>query len=649
MKNEFVLAFNEVLEEKGLPKDTILEALSAAMVSAYRKSVNASAAQEISAVLNLEEGDFKILAQKEVVESVENPMTETTLEFARQFDPQAELGDLVMVDSTPADFGRVAAQTARQAIQTKIRLAENTAQIDFYEKQIGEIISGIVQAADSRGLTIGLELKAEGSMPRKEMIPHEHFRIHDRVRALVAEVKETGRGPQIILSRTHRDFLRRLLENEVPEIFHGVVEIRSISREPGFRAKVAVSAAQNGIDPVGACVGMRGVRIQAIVRELHGEKIDVIEWNPSPTNFIAKAISPARVNGVYLHESIEGAKNALVVVPEDQLSLAIGKDGQNARLAAKLTGWRIDIKSLTESTSDWLFALKNQPDLKALAEQEQESVARCEEIMARKAEGRVLSNDETDFMAQFVDRLEKAIGEKHAVKRTAYQEKKKDILSKIPQAAFTMGLSESGLAENLVEAINEAGIDSAGNLVLTMQMNPEKILNIDGIGPKTMEKIQEFAEQLPNLVPAEPEPEPEPILEIEEVKETVEAVESAALETAETLAEKMDVDAAAELSADSTVAEELPAEAALNETAVNDEPAKKVESVKSFEELFKLNLEDIEPESEEFDEEKSKLKESKTGKSKKSRRIEFDENLGVAVAKKKHKRGGSDWSEWEEN
>ena len=649
MKNEFVLAFNEVLEEKGLPKDTILEALSAAMVSAYRKSVNASAAQEISAVLNLEEGDFKILAQKEVVESVENPMTETTLEFARQFDPQAELGDLVMVDSTPADFGRVAAQTARQAIQTKIRLAENTAQIDFYEKQIGEIISGIVQAADSRGLTIGLELKAEGSMPRKEMIPHEHFRIHDRVRALVAEVKETGRGPQIILSRTHRDFLRRLLENEVPEIFHGVVEIRSISREPGFRAKVAVSAAQNGIDPVGACVGMRGVRIQAIVRELHGEKIDVIEWNPSPTNFIAKAISPARVNGVYLHESIEGAKNALVVVPEDQLSLAIGKDGQNARLAAKLTGWRIDIKSLTESTSDWLFALKNQPDLKALAEQEQESVARCEEIMARKAEGRVLSNDETDFMAQFVDRLEKAIGEKHAVKRTAYQEKKKDILSKIPQAAFTMGLSESGLAENLVEAINEAGIDSAGNLVLTMQMNPEKILNIDGIGPKTMEKIQEFAEQLPNLVPAEPEPEPEPILEIEEVKETVEAVESAALETAETLAEKMDVDAAAELSADSTVAEELPAEAALNETAVKDEPAKKVESVKSFEELFKLNLEDIEPESEEFDEEKSKLKESKTGKSKKSRRIEFDENLGVAVAKKKHKRGGSDWSEWEEN
>ena len=650
MKNEFVLAFNEVLEEKGLPKDTILEALSAAMVSAYRKSVNASAAQEISAVLNLEEGDFKILAQKEVVESVENPMTETTLEFARQFDPKAELGDLVMVDSTPEDFGRVAAQTARQAIQTKIRMAENTAQYDLYEKQIGEIISGVVQAADARGLTIGLELKAEGSMPRKEMIPHEHFRIHDRVRALVAEVKETGRGPQIILSRTHRDFLRRLLENEVPEIFHGVVEIRSISREPGFRAKVAVSAAQNGIDPVGACVGMRGVRIQAIVRELHGEKIDGIEWNPSPPNFIAKAISPARVNVVYLHESIEGAKNALVVVPEDQLSLAIGKDGQNARLAAKLTGWRIDIKSLTESTSDWLFALKNQSDLKALAEQEQESIARCEEIMARKAEGRVLSNDESDFMAQFVDRLEKAVGEKHAVKRTAYQEKKKEILSKIPQAAFSMGLAESGLPENLIEAINAAGIDSAGNLVLTLQMSPDKILNIDGIGPKTMEKIQEFAEQLPNLVPAEPEPEPEPVSQAEEAAEIADAIEGTALETTEALSENLDVDATAVSDAGSAVAEELPAEAAPDEAALKDEPVKKVESVKSFEELFKLNLEDIEPESEEFEEEKSKQKEgSKTGKAKKSRRIEFDENLGVAVAKKKHKRGGSDWSEWEDN
>ncbi len=237
MKNEFVLAFNEVLEEKGLPKETILEALAHALVSAYRKSMNVSSAQEIKAIIDLDKGEFGILAEKEVVEDVQNVLTEVTLEVAREYEPEAQLGDLVMVDSTPEDFGRVAAQNARQVIQEKIRQAEYTAQIEYYEKQLGEIISGIVQATNSQGMTIGLELNAEGTMPRKEMIPFERFRIHDRVRALVAEIKETGRGPQIILSRTHRDFLRRLLENEVPEIFHGVVEIRSIAREPGTAPK----------------------------------------------------------------------------------------------------------------------------------------------------------------------------------------------------------------------------------------------------------------------------------------------------------------------------------------------------------------------------------------------------------------------------
>ena len=637
MKNEFMLAFNEVLEEKGLPKDTILQALSAAMVSAYRKSVNASTAQEIEALLNMENGDITILAQKEVVESVESELTETTLEYARQFDPEAQLGDLVMVDSTPEDFGRVAAQTARQAIQTRIRMAENSAQYEFYEKQIGEITSGIVQAASPRGLTIGLELKAEGSMPRKEMIPHEHFRIHDRVRALVAEVKETGRGPQIILSRTHRDFLRRLLENEVPEIFHGVVEIRAISREPGFRAKVAVSAAQKGIDPVGACVGMRGVRIQGIVRELHGEKIDVIEWNPSPTEFIAKAISPARVVGVYLHESVQGAKNALVVVPEDQLSLAIGKDGQNARLAAKLTGWRIDIKSLTESISDWLFALKNEADLKSLADQENESILRVEEIMERKAEGRILSTDEYDFMAAFVDRLEKFSSDKRASKRAAYQDKKKEVLDTIPQGAFDMDLSQTELPDSLIEAIQEAGISSAGNLVLTAQMDPERILDIQGIGPKTLEKIEEFAERLPGLVPAEPEPEPE--LEISEELPIETVTETETEEVLEPETTKIEP-AAAEIETEELADTEEPIETPSED---EEQKKKKVESVKSFEELFKLELEEVEPEPEEFDEENAK---KKGKKSKKSRRIEYDEDLGMTVAKKKHKRGGDDWSDW---
>ena len=354
MKNEFALAFNEVLEEKGLPKEVILSALESAMVSAYRRAVNASTGQQVEAKVDIETGKVTIFAEKEVVEVVQDERTEVSLEEARRYDPDAELGSLALVESTPKDFGRVAAQTARQVIQQRIRDAERQAQLDYYEKQLGEIVSGVVQAVNSQGLTIGLEMKAEGNMPRKEMIPGERFRIHDRVRALVAEVKDNPRGPQIILSRTHRNFLRRLLENEVPEIYHGIVEIRSIAREPGERAKVAVSATQQGIDPVGACVGMRGVRIQAIVRELHDEKIDVIEWNPDPAVFIAKAISPARVSGVYLNERAAGGKTATVVVSEDQLSLAIGRDGQNARLAAKLTGWRIDIKSISECASDTL-------------------------------------------------------------------------------------------------------------------------------------------------------------------------------------------------------------------------------------------------------------------------------------------------------
>ncbi|MFN7035930.1 MAG: transcription termination factor NusA, partial [Bellilinea sp.] len=308
MKNEFTLAFNEVLEEKQLPKEVILKALESAMVSAYRRAVNASNAQHVEAKVDIETGKVTIFAEKEIVEEVEDPRTEVSLEEARKIDPNAQLGGMIVVETTPRDFGRVAAQTARQVIQQRIRDAERQAQLNYYQKQLGEIVSGVVQAVSAQGLTIGLEMKAEGTMPRKEMIPGERFRIHDRVRALVAEVKDNNRGPQIILSRTHRNFLRRLLENEVPEIYHGVVEIRSIAREPGERAKVAVSATQSGIDPVGACVGIRGVRIQAIVRELHDEKIDVIEWNPDPAVFIAKAISPARVSGVYLNEQQSSGK-----------------------------------------------------------------------------------------------------------------------------------------------------------------------------------------------------------------------------------------------------------------------------------------------------------------------------------------------------
>ena len=399
MKTEFTLAFNEVLEEKQLPRDVILAAIESAMVSAYRKSVNASTAQDVQVTINMDSGDVKVFAEKEVSESIRDDRTEVTLEEARKVNPNAEIGDLVLVESTPENFGRVAAQTARQVIQQRIRDAEKAAQFDFYGRQVGEIVSGVVQAVNSKQATIGLDLKAEGTMQRKDMIPGERFRLHDRIRSYVYEVKDTPRGLQILLSRAHRNFLRRLLENEVPEIYHGIVEIRSIAREPGQRAKVAVSATQQGIDPVGACVGIRGVRIQTIVRELHDEKIDVIEWSNDAAVYISKAISPARVAGVYLNAEGGENKTAMVVVPEDQLSLAIGREGQNARLAAKLTGWRIDIMSLSEAASKALVKLEETPALAEIALQEAETAKKIQELLVKKEEGRALSQDDYSLKA----------------------------------------------------------------------------------------------------------------------------------------------------------------------------------------------------------------------------------------------------------
>jgi N utilization substance protein A len=644
MKNEFVLAFNEVLEEKGLPRETILDALGQALVSAYRKTFNASSAQEIEAVINLEKGEFIIMTEKEVVDSVQNEFTEVTLEVARLFDENAQLGDIVMVDSTPEDFGRVAAQTARQAIQQKIRDAENMAQIKYYEKQLGEIIGGVVQAVNAQGITLGLELNAEGFMPRKELIPREHFRVHDRVRALVTEIKDSGRGPQIILSRTHRDFLRRLLENEVPEIFHGVVEIRSIAREPGQRAKVAVSATQQGIDPVGACVGQRGVRIQAIVRELHDEKIDVIEWNSDPTVFISKAISPARVNGVYLKENISGPKNALVIVPEDQLSLAIGRDGQNARLAAKLTNWRIDIKSLSESISDWLFALQNNDQHKEIAEQEKEAVAQAEDIMARKAEGRVITNDELDFLSALNDRLERGSVRKQKEVVDAFKAKREEILQAIPKGAFSLGLDATGLASNLIEALVEAGIENAGDLVLRSKLTPDELLEISGIGPKTLEKIQEFAETLPELELEEEEPVSEAETVVEDLAE-------------EDLPPVQEADqAGAQPAVEPEVLQpEQPVEAADEKEAVGEQVETVGEALPeeelSFDEMFKLKPDTLEEVAVQEDEDESSesgttSKKKKKKKGVKSRELEYDPDLDMTIAKKKHKRGEGEWDNW---
>ena len=534
MKKEFSLAFNEVLDDKQLPREVILQAVKDALVQAYRKTVNASAAQLINAVIDETTGEAQIFAEKEVVEDVLDDRTEVVLDAARKVDPNANVGDIVIVETTPENFGRVAAQAARQMIQQRIREAERDAQKEHFSQLVGEVVNGVVQASNPHMITIGMDRKAEGKMPRSQQIPGERFRVHDRVRALLLEVKDTTRGPEIILSRAHRDFLRRLLEDEVPEIYQGLVEIRSIAREPGYRSKVAVSALQAGIDPVGACVGIRGVRIQAIVRELHDEKIDVIEWNSDPAQFIAKALSPARVTGVYLEEDSGGSKTATVVVPEDQLSLAIGRDGQNARLAAKLTSWRIDIKSLSEAAGDALH--KAQSDA-AFLEQNKDLVdvlPQVETALAKKAEGRPVTPEEYSLLGRFVDRIERGAQYRREAELDAQLEQRAALEATLPKGAFTIPLEELGLSPSLAIKISGEGYSTIGDLMLQLKVDPDRILAIPGVGPKAMDAIQQALDAFKFPEVAKPEAAPVAAVATPEV----EAQEEAELEMDEEGAEK---------------------------------------------------------------------------------------------------------------
>ena len=341
-KNDFIVAIAQICTERGLSKDTVLHAVEQALVSAYKRNYGGST--NISAKIDPNNGKVKIFALKSVVDEVHDRRAEITLADARAIDPMADIGGQVAIESTPDNFGRIAAQTAKQVVLQRIREAERDALYTSFHDREAEIVQGTVKSIEQGNITVDLG-RIEGLLPKNEQISTERYRHNQKIRALITEVNKASRGPQVMLSRTHRNMLRRLLEIEVPEIFNGLVEIKSIAREAGQRSKVAVSATQDGIDPVGACVGQRGVRIQAIVNELSGEKIDVIEWNPNPQIFIASALSPAKVTEVTLGEDENGDKVATVIVADKQLSLAIGKEGQNARLAAKLTGWRIDIKS----------------------------------------------------------------------------------------------------------------------------------------------------------------------------------------------------------------------------------------------------------------------------------------------------------------
>ncbi len=377
MRNELIIAINQICSEKSLQRDVVIDAIETALAQTYKRTSGATG--NIMVKIDQDTGQIRVFTARQVVEKVTDSKNEIALSQAKTLDKQAELGGSVFVETTPNDFGRIAAQTAKQTILQRIREAEREATFKAFADRENEIVSGVIQRVDyaTGDVTVALD-RGDAVLPKLEQIPNERYRVNTHLRAYLVEVSKGPRGPVIRLSRTHRNMLRRLLELEVPEIANGTVEIKSIAREPGQRSKVAVVATQFGVDPVGSCVGMRGVRIQNIVTELNGEKIDVVEWSSDIRTFIISSLSPAKVNEVYLEDHGGDNKTAIVVVPDRQLSLAIGKEGQNARLAAKLTGWRIDIKGDTDAAKENLAqtlaskarqVLPPERDLLSLAEQ----------------------------------------------------------------------------------------------------------------------------------------------------------------------------------------------------------------------------------------------------------------------------------------
>jgi N utilization substance protein A len=490
MKSEFILAFNEICESRGLPKEDVFEALKTALVSAYRRDSNLSSNQMVTVEIDPRTGEPTIFTEKEVVDDVLDNRTEVTLTAARkEGHTDAELGDVVMIDSTTESFGRIAAQTAKQVLLQRVREAEREHLFEDFSGREGELVNGTVQSISGQHITIGLG-RTEAILPKSQQVQGERYRAHDKIRVYVLEVRRTSRGPQIVVSRNHRNLLRRLLELEVPEIYNGQVEIKSIAREAGQRSKVAVQALQHGVDPVGACVGMRGVRIQSIVRELNDEKIDVIEWDGDQRVFIAKALSPARVSHVFLEEHPEEGKTAVVIVPDDQLSLAIGREGQNARLAAKLTGWRIDIKNLTEAASESLNNLDN-PMVDPRIARDETFLNQVRNILDKKQTGRPITAEDYMTLDRLVAGVEGRIIAERAQQHEVVRKERAELRKRVPEEAWQQPLDVLDLPGRIHNLLLDTNVNTVGDLMYVLEMGDDYFLKLRGLGEKALETVKE--------------------------------------------------------------------------------------------------------------------------------------------------------------
>ncbi len=653
MSNELQIAFNEIAQMRALPADVVLEALQSALVSAFRKDSGASAAQAIEAQIDPKTGRARVFVEKEVVEDVLTDATEVTLETARFYNPEAQINDIVMVqvEHTTKSFGRIAAQTAKHVILQKIREAERTALYDEFINREGDLITGTVQSVNSKQVTLSLG-RAEADLIRSQQIPGERYRTHEKIRVYVMEVKKSNRGPQIIVSRAHRNMLRRLLEYEVPEIYNGQVEIKNIAREAGHRSKVAVAALQDGIDPVGACVGMRGIRIQNIVKELHNEKIDVIEWNTDAEAFISKALSPARVTGVYLDDDLFEGRTAVVIVPDDQLSLAIGREGQNARLAAKLTGWRIDIKSVMETVQAALENLEA-PPLDSLVERYADLIAEAHRIMEKKQLELTVMPEEYKALGRFADIIEQALLAQRNEARERYLQEREAVKSTLPPDLFKLPLDVLAVSQAILDILEP--YENVGEVMLTCLVDDtivaRKLSSLEG---SPMDDIQTaldtvMAANIEQLLAESISIEDieEPAVAMDEDEAPVEAEEPLAGASMEDDAEEGEV--LLDAFGQPVIGEEMEAEA--DPSAPGPAPEKTASDAGGFDQV----IEDIdyyhgdegEPD---FELDRSKSKKKRRKDRQKRRQLILDEASGEVIAKRRRKgrRGSWDDETWED-
>ncbi len=613
MKSEFELVFSEIVESRALTREIVLDALRTALVSAYRRDAGIGQSQSIEAVIEVSNVRPRILVEKEVSEDVQDSRTEVDLETARFYHPECQLGDMVMVQAEipMKRFGRIAAQTAKQVILQKIREAERTSLYDEFATREGDLVTGVVQSVSPDRVMLSLG-RAEAMLPRAQQIPGERYKPHDKVRAFIMEVKKTNRGPQIVVSRSHRNMLRRLLEYEVPEIYNGQVEIKAIAREAGFRSKVAVSAQQDNIDPVGACVGMRGIRIQNIVKELHEEKIDVIEWNPNSETFIKQALSPARVAGVYLEDDPDNGRTAVVIVPDDQLSLAIGREGQNARLAAKLTGWRIDIKSVTEAVQEAIDQ-PNTPVMKDIRQALPDMEADVQRILEKRQANRTVMPEEYQTLNRFADFVQRRILAQHDAARAQRAAQINAIRETIPVGAFHMSIDELDMPQSIKDALVSLG--TVGEIMLRYLIDENRLRSMLTDAPHDSLKILQDALDIV-VFPEQPA-----------VPVAVESAESPVVAPTMVVGE----------------------DGVLREAFIDADDVGGVR--KPVQKLGKDGRPVFTPDFPVFvdaDADEDDERGDKKGKKNKGRQLVFDEKAGGMVVKRQRKRGGTGWNDWEE-